>query len=93
MAGNCCFWEMNFLLEIGRKDDKVEKVSNKKTNTSSCKVSLQEVAKMCGMTPLSCHEHHTNEFIQGIEMSHISQRIPNGVAYNLGPCKRVLSTW
>lgn len=32
-------------------------------------------------------------FIPGREMSHISQRIPNGMPYNLGPCERVSSPW
>lgn len=41
-SGRCYFWEINFLLEKGeRKDDMVEKVSNKRVNTGSCKVSLE----------------------------------------------------
>lgn len=34
------------------------------------KVSLQAiVAKVCGMAWMGCHEHHANNFIQGIELN------------------------
>lgn len=62
------FWEINVLLETGRKEgknDNVEKVSNKRESTGDGKVSLQAiVAKVCGMASMGCHEHHANNLYE-----------------------------
>ena len=71
----------------------VEKVSNKRATNS--KVSLQAMAKVCGVTTMGCQERHTTDFTPGVEKTHISQRriIPIGMASISGLCKTALPAW